>query len=175
MQASSSFDLAHHSVVSIVETVDHDVERGEDTLMLGYSAVLMSPFFAPIAPPHILLPLMTLCFILSVCSARRNFQGIQQKLTTAIATLEDRELWVLRPIMDIFKEHPKHTLTESFNPIKNPMRTLNSFVGGLFMNPYWMPIFYTLGMQFVEDKQFYLLNKAVISAEHKIKYLGFDS
>lgn len=172
---TSSYELAEQSVVTLVEAVDHDVEHGEDILMLGYSAVLIAPIFAPIAPPHILLPLMALCFVVSVYFARRNFQGIQQKLNATIATFETRELWVLHPIMDIFKEHPKHSLSEGFNPIKNPMRTLNSFVGGLFMNPYWMPIFYMIGMQFVEDKQFYLLNKAVMSAEHKLKYLGFDS
>ena len=121
------------------------------------------------------MTLMALCFVISVYFARKNFQRIKQNLNIIILNLDDRELWVLRPIIEIFKEYPKHSLREGFNPIKNPMRSLNSFVGGLFMNPYWMPIFYMIAMQFVEDKQFYLLNKAVLSAEHKIKYLGFDS
>lgn len=169
-QQPSYLGLTNHPVVSIVKGVDRDVERGEDILMLGYSAVLMASFFAPIAAPKILLPLMALSFIVSVCFARRNFHSIQRKLATAIIMLESQELSVLRPITDIFKEHPHHTLAESFNPLKNPMRTTKSLLGGLLINPFWMPIFYTLGMQFVEDKQLYLLNKAVISVEDKIKH-----
>ena len=170
MQQHSYLGLTHHPVVSIVQAVDHDVERGEDMLMLGYSAVLMAPFFAPITPPRILLPLMALAFILSVCFTRRNFHHIQKELATAISLLESQHLSLLQPIIDIFKEHPQQTLTEGFNPLKNPMRTLKSFAGGILINPLWMPIFYTLGMQFVEDKQLYLLNKAVIDVEDNIKH-----
>lgn len=170
MQQHSYLGLTNHPVVSVVKGVDHDVERAEDILMLGYSAVLMAPLFAPIAPPKILLPLMALSFILSVCFARRNFYGIKQKLATAITMLESQELSILRPITDIFKEHPEQTLSDSFNPLKNPKRTLKSVLGGIIMNPFWMPIFYTLGMQFVEDKQFFLLNKAVICVEDKTKH-----
>lgn len=170
MQQHSYLGLTNHPVISIVTGVDHDVEHGEDILMLGYSLVLMAPFFAPIAPPRILLPLMALSFILSVCFARRNFHSIQRKLATATTMLENQELSVLRPITDIFQEYPQQSLTESFNPLKNPLRTAKSCLGGLLINPFWMPIFYTLGMQFVEDKQLYLLNKAVINVENKIKH-----
>ena len=151
-------------------TVDQDVEHGENILMLGYSLVLMAPLFAPITPPRVLLPLMALCFILSVCFARRNFYNIQKKFATAILMTEHQDVSVLRPITDIFKEHPQHTLTDGFNPFKNPMRTLKSFLGGILINPLWMPIFYMLGLQFAEDKQLHLLNKAVISVEDKIKH-----
>lgn len=170
MLQHSYLRLTNHPVVSIVKGVDRDVERGEDILMLGYSAVLMAPFFAPFAPPKILLPLMALSFIVSVCFARRNFHGIQRKLDTAVITLESQELSALHPITEIFKEHPQQTLSDSFNPLKNPKRTAKSFLGGILMNPFWMPIFYTLGMQFVEDKQFFLLNKAVISVEDKTRH-----
>jgi hypothetical protein len=170
MQQHLYQELTNHSVQSIVIEIDHDVERGEDILMLGYSAVLMAPFFAPFLPPKILLPLMTLSFILSVCFTRRIFQGIQQKLATVITMLENQELSLLRPIIDIFKVHPQQSLTEGFNPLKNPMRTAKSLLGGLLINPFWMPIFYALGMQFAEDKQLYLLNKAVITVEDKIKH-----
>ena len=170
MQQHSYLGLSHHPVLSIVTGVDHDVERGEDILMLGYSAVLMAPFFAPFTSPKILLPLMALSFMLSVCCARRNFHGIRQKLANAILMIESRELLILRPISDIFKEYPQQSLTDSFNPLKNLKRTLKSLLGGLLINPFWMPIFYTLGMQFVEDKQLFLLNKAVICVEDKIKH-----
>jgi hypothetical protein len=169
MQKHSYLELTDRPVVSIVTGVDHDVERGEDILMLGYSLVLMAPFFAPIAPPRILLPLMALSFILSVCFARRNFHHIQQNLAKDITTLESQELSLLRPITDIFKEHPQQSLSDGFNPLKNLRRTVKSCLGGLLMNPLWMPIFYTLGMQFAEDKLLFLLNKAVISVEDKIK------
>jgi hypothetical protein len=58
-------------VVSIINGVDHDIHRIEGILMLGYVLVLLSPLFAPITPPHILLPLMALCF-----SARSVVQGL---------------------------------------------------------------------------------------------------
>lgn len=169
-QQHSYLGLTHHPVISIVKSVDRDVERGEDILMLGYSLVLMAPLFAPLVPPRILLPFMALSFILSVCFARRNFHSIQRRLDTAILMTETQDLSVLRPITDIFKEHPQHTLTEGFNPLKNPLRTLKSFLGGILINPLWVPIFYTLGLQFAEDKQLHLLNKAVISVEDKIKH-----
>jgi len=76
----SYLDLAKHPVVSMVKSVDQDVERGEDMLMLGYALVLMAPIFAPIAPPHVLLPLMAIAFVASVCMARRNFHSIQKKI-----------------------------------------------------------------------------------------------
>jgi hypothetical protein len=36
------------------------------------------------------------------------------------------------------------------------------------INPFWGPIFYMLGVQFVEDKQLVVLNKAVIEVEDKV-------
>lgn len=159
-----------HPIVAIVKGVDRDVERGEDILMLGYSLVLMAPLFAPIAPPHILLPLMALCFIVSVCKARANFYTIQRRLFSSTALVTDRDLSVIKPIEAIFSQHPQYTLTDGFNPLKNLMRTIKSFLGGLLINPLWMPIFYVLGLQFAEEKQLQLLNKAVISVEQRIQY-----
>ncbi len=157
-----------HPLVAIVAGVDKDVERGEDILMLGYSLVLMAPIFAPIAPPRVLLPLMALAFVFSVCLARLNFLGIRDKLAAAIASLNGRQdLATLKPIRDIFAEHPKTTLTEGFNPLKNLMRTAKSILGAMMINPFWMPIFYVLGLQFAEEKQLSLLNRAVIDAEQK--------
>ena len=162
---------ASHPVIAIVSVVDRDVERGEDILMLGYSLVLMAPIFAPIAPPKVLLPLMALAFVLSVCIARINFLGIRQKFFADTASLEGHDLSLLRPINDIFTEHPKITLTDGFNPLKNLMRTAKSILGAMMINPFWMPIFYMLGLQFAEDKQLNLLNKAVIAVEQKTTHL----
>lgn len=47
------------------------------------------------------------------------------------------------------------------------MRTAKSVLGSVAINPFWMPIFYMLGLQIAEEKQLRLLNKAVISAEQK--------
>jgi len=156
------------SAVAIVAAVDRDVERGEDILMLGYAVVLMAPIFAPIAPPNILLPLMALAFVVSVCAARQNFLGIRDKLAVAVQRLDKpSDLALLRPITDIFVEHPKATLSEGFNPLKNWSRTAKSILGAMMINSLWMPIFYVLGLQFAEEKQLSLLNRAVLEAEEK--------
>lgn len=167
-QSETYSAVAGQGVVAVVAGVDKDVERGEDILMLGYSLVLMAPIFAPIAPPQVLLPLMALAFVLSVGWARAKFLGIRRKLLASSASLEPRELALLRPISDIFAEHPKATLGEGFNPLKNWQRTGKSILGGLLVNPLWMPIFYTLGLQFAEDKQFSLLNRAVMAVEQRL-------
>lgn len=158
------------SMAAIVASVDKDVERGEDILMLGYSFVLMAPIFAPIAPPKVLLPLMALVFVISVCVARKNFLLIRDKWGLMINQLEGHELSLLRPISEIFAEHPKVTLTDGFNPLKNLARTAKSILGAMMINPFWMPIFYMLGLQFAEDKQLSLLNRAVITVEEKIAH-----
>lgn len=157
----------NHPVVSIVKGVDKDVERCEDTIMLGYALVLMAPIFAPIAPPKILLPLMALAFILSVCRARLNFHIIRAKLTASMAAHEGCDFSVLAPLLAVFKQYPEHTLTEAFNPLKNLLRTAKSLLGALMINPFWLPVFYALGMQFAEEKQVQQLNKAVVNLEKK--------
>lgn len=167
-QRKEYLDSECHPMVAIVAGIDKDVEKGEDILMLGYSLVLMAPIFAPIAPPRVLLPLMALAFVVSVCMARLNFLGIRSKLAAAISTLDGQhDLSLLRPIREIFADHPKATLTEGFNPLKNLMRTAKSILGAMMINPFWMPIFYVLGLQFIEEKQLILLNKAVMSVEEK--------
>lgn len=167
-QSTAYLDSVAHPVVAIVAGVDKDVERGEDILMLGYSLVLLAPIFAPIAPPRVLLPLMALAFVVSVCAARRNFLAIRGKLAAAMAALNGRhDLSLLRPISEIFVEHPKATLSEGFNPLKNWQRTAKSILGAMMINPLWMPIFYALGLQFAEEKQLSLLNRAVMEVENK--------
>jgi hypothetical protein len=61
-----------------------------------------------------------------------------------------------------------HSLAESFNPLKNLKRTWKSALGGLLINPLWMPIFYVMGMQIIEEKNLGALNRAIIGVELKI-------
>ena len=157
-----------HPVAAIVKGIDRDVERGEDILMLGFSLVLLAPAFAPLLPPHILLPGMALMFALSSVMARRHFYRMRGRLSVSMTGLDGHEVSILRPVTDIFTEHPRHTLAEAFNPLKNLKRTGKSLLGGLLINPLWMPVFYMLGIQFNEEKQLGLLNKAVIAVERKI-------
>ncbi|QWF72117.1 hypothetical protein KEF85_06625 [Methylomonas paludis] len=154
-------------VISIIKGVDRDVERGEDMLMLGYALVLSAPIFAPIAPPKVLLPLMALAFIVSVCRARLNFNAIKAKLAATMAKRQGFDFAILNPLLEVFAEHPKFSLSDGFNPVKNLKRTFKSLLGALMINPFWMPIFYALGLQFAEEKHFYVLNQAVIKLEQK--------
>ncbi|MGD0961101.1 MAG: hypothetical protein ABSB19_14945 [Methylomonas sp.] len=167
MSEQTYTDTANHPVVSIVKGVDQDVARGEDIIMLGYSLVLAAPIFAPIAPPHILLPLMALAFLITVCVARRHFHGIQAKFKASQSACRSHEFEQLKPIADVFARHPEFTLAEGFNPLKNLLRTLKSLLGALMINPFWMPIFYLLGLQFAEEKQLQILNRAVMQLEQQ--------
>jgi len=160
-------DLAEHPLLSIVKGIDRDVERCEDILMLGYGFVLMAPIFAPITPPHILLPLMALALVISVCTARRRFHAIQNRLSASMLILDKVHIPALQPVVDVFAEHPKQSLSEGFNPLTNLARTIKSILGSLLINPFWMPIFYTLGLQFAEEKQLHLLNRKVIQLERE--------
>lgn len=159
--------------VAIVKGVDRDVEKGEDILMLGYALVLMAPLFVRVTPPTVLLPLMALSFLISVCWARWQLHTIHQHFSSAMNQVANTAS-ILRPIELFFNEHPEHTLTIAFNPLKNIARTLKSFFGGLLINPFWMPIFYLLGMQFLEEKQLQLLNKAVIEIEQRLPHYHRD-
>jgi len=168
MQQQQAYpDIANHPLVSIVKGVDKDVEHGEDIIMLGYSLVLAAPMFAPIAPPHILLPLMALAFLVSVCLARRHFHAIQHKLKLSMDLRQDYDFSRLKPLLDVFAEYPKFTLSHGFNPLKNLLRTAKSVLGAMMINPFWMPIFYLLGLQFVEEKQLQVLNQAVLKLEQR--------
>ena len=160
-------ELHSNPVISIIKGVDRDVERGEDMLMLGYGLVMAAPIFAPIAPPKVLLPLMALAFIISVCRARGNFHGIKTKLAASMAQRQTFDFAILTPLLEVFAEHPKHSLSDGFNPVKNLKRTFKSLLGALMINPFWMPIFYTLGLQFAEEKHFFILNQTVIKLEQK--------
>jgi hypothetical protein len=161
-------NAVENPVAAIVTGIDQDVERGEDILMVGLSAIMLSSTLAPLLPPAVLLPLVALTFVASVTIARWNYHNMEQKLRLSMQHLESYEVALLYPIVRVFKENPADPLSLSFNPLKNLKRTLKSFLGGLLINPLWMPIFYVMGIQIKEEKNLAVLNKAIISVEQKL-------
>ncbi|MEQ1622630.1 MAG: hypothetical protein ABL919_14575 [Methylococcales bacterium] len=155
----------------ILAAIDKDVERGEDIVMFGFCAVMLSSTFAPIAPPSVVLPMVAVTFALSSSLARINYHNMERRLLSAMAFVNEHDRRLLRPIVTVFNENPMHSLTISFNPAKNIKRTLKSIVGGILINPFWMPIFYVMGMQIIEEKNLGLLNRAIIGVEQKILHL----
>lgn len=161
-----------NDVSAILKGIDRDVERGEDALMLGFGIVMLSSTFAPVVPPSILLPLVALTFAISAGFARNNYHNMQRKLFESMTQLEGHDKVILHPIAAVFADYPMHSLAESFNPLKNLKRTWKSALGGLLINPLWMPIFYVMGMQITEEKNLGILNRAIISVEQKISSLS---
>lgn len=157
-----------NAVEAILTSIDQDVERGEDIVMFGFCVVMLSSTFAPIAPPSVILPMVALTFALSSSLARLNYHKMERNLFAALALVDDNDKSILRPIATVFNENPMHSLTISFNPFKNLKRTAKSIVGGLLLNPLWMPILYVMGMQIIEEKNLGLLNKAIIGVEQKL-------
>jgi hypothetical protein len=155
-------------VAAIVVGIDRDVERGEDILMLGLGIVMLSSTFAPVAPPNVLLPLVALTFAITSSLARRNYHNMERKLRESLAQIEYGDTVSLYPITTVFIEHPMPPLTESYNILKNIKRTAKSVLGGLLINPLWMPIFYVMGIQIIEEKNLGVLNRAVITVEQKL-------
>lgn len=163
LQASSD-----NPVIAIVQGIDRDVEYGEDLLMLGLGIVMLSSTFAPVAPPVVLLPLVALTFAITVYLAHRNYRKMERKLFASMTHLSSQEIALLRPIAAVFFEIPANSLAESFNPAKNIKRTLKSALGGVLINPLWMPIFYMMGLQINAEKTLISLNRAIIGVERKI-------
>jgi hypothetical protein len=161
-----------NTVSAIVKGIDRDVERGEDALMLGLGIVMLSSTFAPVLPPSILLPLVALTFAISSGFARMNYHNMERKLLKSMAQLEAHDKIILHPITAVFAEYPMRSLSESLNPLKNLKRTWKSALGGILINPLWMPIFYVMGMQIIEEKNLGVLNRAIIGVEQKISSLS---
>jgi hypothetical protein len=155
-------------VTAIVAGIDRDVERGEDILMLGLCIVMLSSSFAPVVPPNVLLPLVALTFAITSSLARRNYHNMERKLRESLAQIEYSDKTSLYPITTVFIEYPMPPLSESYNILKNLKRALKSVIGGLLINPLWMPIFYVVGIQIVEEKNLGVLNRAVIAVEQKL-------
>ena len=157
-----------NAVLTIIQGIDRDVERGEDALMLGLGLVMLSSTFAPVLPPTVLLPVVALVFAVSSSYARINYHNMEQKLSTSMAGLDDHEIARLQAIVAVFAQQPMPSLSESFNPCKNLKRTGKSALGGLLINPLWMPIFYVMGMQIKEEANLGVLLRAINEVEQKI-------
>ncbi len=164
----TSQDPTEDPVAAIVKAIDKDVERGEDILMFGLGLVMLSSTFAPVAPPTVLLPLVALTFAISSGLARKNYHDMETKLQAAMRLIDRQERAVLRPIATVFKEQPMPPLVESYNLLKNVKRFWKSVLGGIIMNPLWMPIFYVMGIQIGEEKNLIILNRAVCLVEQAI-------
>ena len=155
-------------VSAILEGIDRDVERGEDALMLGLGLVMLSSIFASIAPPTVLLPIVAVIFACSAGYARINYHRMEHKLTASIAALDYHDMAKLKAIVNVFKQYPMPSLIDSLNPAKNLVRTWKSALGGLLINPFWMPIFYMMGMQIKEEANLGVLIQAIIEVEKKL-------
>jgi hypothetical protein len=159
------------SVESIVKGLDQDVERGEDVLMFGFCIVMLSTTFAPIIPPHILLPCVALIFAITGGLARLNYHAMERKLKNSVVRLAWHEQRLLVPISEVFAANPMPPLAVSYNPLKDLQRTFKSILGGILINPFWMPIFYMMGIHMKEERNLYFLNRAIIGVEKKISPL----
>lgn len=152
-------------VSDILKGIDRDVEKGEDVLMLGLGIVMLSSTFAPVAPPSVLLPLIALTFALSAGYAKINYHKMEIKLFGSLEQLDRQQKSFLSPIVAVFIDHPIVSLADSLNPLLNLKRTWKSVMGGILINPFWMPIFYMMGLQIGEEKTLGVLNKAILNVE----------
>ena len=153
-------------VSDIIKGIDRDVEKGEDALMLGLGIVMLSSTFAPVAPPSALLPMVAVTFAFSAGYSRINYQKMERKLVGSLEQLDRQQKNFLSPIVVVFTDHPIESLADSLNPLLNLKRTWRSVMGGILINPFWMPIFYMMGLQIGEEKTLGVLNKAIISVEN---------
>ncbi len=157
-----------NAVSAIVNGIDRDVERGEDALMLGLGLVMLSSTFAPIAPPTVILPIVAVIFACSAGYARINYHHMEQKLSASMADLDHQDIAKLKAIANVFKQHPMPSLIDSLNPAKNLIRTWKSVLGGIIINPFWMPIFYMMGIQIKEEANLGVLAQVITEVEHKL-------
>jgi hypothetical protein len=163
---------SQRNAAAVVKGIDQDVEWGEDILMLGLGIVMLSSSFAPVAPPSVILPLVALTFAITSSLARRNYHNMERKLSDSMKYLDSHEQAKLRPICQVFVDLPMGSLAESYNPLKNLKRLGKSAIGGVLINPLWLPIFYTMGIQIVEENNLGVLNRAVIRVEQKVAPLS---
>jgi len=88
-----------------------------------------------------------------------------------MAVLDYQDKLKLKEIVAVFKQYPMPSLIDSLNPFKNLVRTWKSVLGGIIINPLWMPIFYMMGMQIKEEANLIVLTKVIIDVENKINPL----
>ena len=157
-----------NAVSAIVYGIDRDVERAKSVLILGLGMVMLSSTFAPFAPPTVILPIVALIFACCAGYARMNYHRMERKLSSSMASLDYQDKLLLKEIVSVFKQYPMPSLIDSLNPFKNLVRTWKSVLGGIIINPLWMPIFYMMGMQIKEEANLIALTKVIIDVESKI-------
>lgn len=156
-----------NAVSAILIGIDRDVEKGQGVLTLGLGLVMLSSTFAPIAPPTVILPIVAVIFACSAGYARINYHRMEQRLLSSMVVLDYHDMAKLRTIASVFKQYPMPSLIDSLNPAKNLVRTWKSVLGGILINPFWMPIFYMMGMQIKEEANLGVLSQAIIEVEKK--------
>lgn len=166
----SYLSLASNPVLAITKGLDNDLKTIEGILLLGYGLVLLAPLLAPITSPETLLPAMALVFLGSVCWSRQQFYKLRSRLVASSNYLNDAHQHYVKPLLTTLNHLPQQTLTEGFDPLKNRLRTISSFVGALCINPLWMPIFYLLSMQIAEEKQLQQLKQNLQLLKQKTQY-----
>lgn len=159
---------SERTAAAVVKAIDRDVEWGEDILMLGLGIVMLSSTFAPVAPPAVILPLVALTFAITSSLARMNYHNMERKLLASLEQLDGFEQALLKPICKVFTDQPMCSLGESYNPLKNLRRFAKSAIGGVLINPFWLPIFYTMGIQIIEEINLGVLNRAVVRVEQRV-------
>jgi len=159
---------AHRPLKAVLIGLDKDVERSQKLIMQGYMMVMGAPLLAPVMPPHWLLPLMALIFILAVTFTRQNFLLMQVRLRNSLRFCNEQETQILQPVIRQFLNYDFNSLTTEFNPIKNFSRLLKSLLGSLLINPLWLPIFYGMGVHIREDKFVFLQHKSIVEVQNII-------
>ncbi len=157
------------NVENILLSLDRDVSRSESILMFGLASGMFSSLLAPVAPPVVLLPGVALIFIVTTILAHKNYKNMQKQFTYAMHRLDYKQVRVIDPLILVFKKSPVQDLGDGFNPLKNLQRTWKSVLGGIFMNPLWMPIFYVMGMHINEEKKVIVLHQAIRQLELNLK------
>ena len=155
-------------VNDIVKGIDQDLEKSEKILMFGLSFGMFSSLLAPMAPPTVLLLLVALNFIITSSWAHINYHRMEIRFFESTKRLSFQQKAQLNPIAHVFESRTVDPLVDEFNPLKKLKRTWKSVMGGLIMNPLWIPIFYALGIQIGEEKNVYELNKAIIGVEGQL-------
>ncbi len=155
------------SVEHLIKELEVRVERGEVILTAGLAVGMFSSLLAPMLPPAILLPALSVSFAVTTILANINYHRMQDRLTSMIVMLDWEQRQKIQPLIGVFKECPVNNLVEGFNPLKNLKRTWKCLLGGLIMNPLWIPIFYTLAMHISEEKNLLAFSQAVTKLEEK--------
>ena len=111
---------------------------------------------------------MAVIFACSAGYARINYHRMEHKLSASMAALDYHDMAKLKAIANVFKQYPMPSLIDSLNPAKNLVRTWKSALGGILINPFWMPIFYMMGIQIKEEANRGVLAQVIIEVEHKL-------